>query len=45
MNEQNVGFTVLAGKSSELDSRNRASVNLMIESLEKLKVVDEQGVN
>ena len=36
-------ITVLAEKSSEQYSRNRASVNLMIESLEK--VVDEQVVN
>ena len=43
LSEKNVGFTLLAEKSSEQDSRNRASVNLIIENLEK--VVDEQGVN
>ena len=35
--------TVLAEKSIWQDYRNRALVNLMLESLEKM--VDEQGVN
>ena len=35
LSEQNVGCTVLAEKSIEQDSRNRALVNLMMESLEK----------
>ena len=35
LSEQNVGCTVLAEKSIEQDYRNRALVNLMMESLEK----------